>query len=136
MSTKKEAAPVDQGDQTESGERQIVFDGFETLSGSDYITAFVPRQGSIAAILLRGRDNAMTTSELSRITGQHPRKITEQIQRERLHGAPIMSDVIGFWIAESAAEVNRCAAALHARAGEIHKTARALEHIAGGLQHG
>lgn len=126
MNTKKEAAPVDK---TKSGERQTVFEGFETLPGSEYITDFEPGQGTIAAVLLRGRDNALTTSELSRITGQHPRKITEQIQRERLHGAPIMSDVIGFWIAESAAEVNRCAAALHARAGEIHKTARALEQI-------
>lgn len=132
MSTKKEAAPVDQ---TESGRGQVVFDGFETLSGSEYITAFEPGQGTIAAVLLRGRENAMTTSELARITGQYPRKITVQIQRERLHGAPIMSDGTGFWIADNPEEVRRCAAALHARAGEIHKTARALEHIAGGTQH-
>ena len=133
MNAKKEAAPVYQ---TESGKGQVVFEGFENMPGSEYIRFFEPGQGTISAVLLRGRDNALTTSELSRITGQHPRKITEQIQRERLRGAPIMSDVTGCWIAESPDEVRRCAAALHARAGEIHKTARALEHIAGGSQHG
>ena len=127
MNTKKEAAPVYQ---TESGRGQITFEGFASMPGSEYIKLFEPAQGTISAVLLRGRDNALTASELSRITGKHPRKVTEQIQRERLHGAPIMSDAAGFWLAENPDEVRRCAAQLHSRAGEIHATARALEKIA------
>lgn len=130
MSRKKNAALVDQ---TGSGGGQIRLDGFEELPTVDFITAFTPAQGSIAALLPKERASAITTRELARITGMKPREITKAVCAERRAGAPIMSDPgAGFWLAEDAAELRRCTAALHRRAGEIHRTARALERIAGG----
>ena len=52
-----------------------------------------------------------------------------RIQQERQSGAPILSDPSGYWIAENEAELRRCIKALHARAGEIHRTAQELERL-------
>lgn len=129
MSKKKSAAPVDQ---TGNGGGQIRLDGFEELSTVDFITAFTPAQGSVAALLPRERASAVRTRELARIMGRKPRDVTRQICAERRAGAPIVSDPgAGFWLASDADELKRCTAALHRRAVEIHRTARALEKIAG-----
>ena len=117
--------------------QQIALPGFE-LSTLDFITDFSPAQGSISALLPRDRAAALTTRELCSITGLRPREITKRICLERRAGAPILSDpAAGFWIAADAAELEQCVKALHKRAGEIHRTARALERIAtGGGKHG
>ena len=125
MRDKEKAAPVDQ---TESGDGQVILEGFD-MPKADYSIEYQPKQGSIAAVLSRGRENAMTTRELARITGQHPRKITEQIQRERLRGSPIMSGQKGYWIAESTTEVRDCTRALFGRIAEQQRTANALKKI-------
>ena len=107
--------------------KQMNFEGFNTLPLSDY----TPNKGSIASMLSRGRENAVTSRELSRLLDVSPREVQRFIQRERRSGAPIMSDSEhGYWLAESREELLNCVAALHLRAGEIHKTARALEKIA------
>ena len=124
----RKAAPVDQ---TESGSGQVYFEGFDP-SEADFTIDFQPGQGTVAFLLCKGRKNAQTTRELSRISGLHPREITKAIQQERLHGAPILSDSGGFWLAETSTEVLRCARQLHRRAGEIHRTAHALQKIAKG----
>ena len=111
---------------TEDGSGQMSFPGVK-IPAQDYITAWTPRQGTIAELLRRGRGNALTCREISRITGLHHREITQRICAERRHGAPILSSSSGFWIAEDVAELKQCVSALHTRAGEIHKTARALE---------
>jgi len=91
---------------------------------------YTPQPGTIASLLLHGEGNAISAAELARITGQTVRDITRRISQERRQGAPIMSSpASGYWIAEDAAEIKRCVAALHARAAEIHKTAKALEDI-------
>jgi hypothetical protein len=80
--------------------------------------------------LPRGRAGAITTRELAKITGQPPRDITKRVCSERRAGAPILSDPgAGFWLASDADELRRCTLALHRRATEIHRTARALESI-------
>ena len=104
----------------------------EEYPSAPHIKDYTPIPGSIASLLLHGEKNALTTRELSSMTGMHPRDVTDRIRRERASGAPIMSSGCGYWLAEDAAEVRRCAAALHARAGEIHRTAKALEKIGGG----
>lgn len=124
----RKAAPVCE---TESGSGQVYFEGFDP-SEADFTIDFQPGQGTIAFLLSKGRNNARTTRELSRISGLHPRDITKAIQHERLHGAPILSDTGGFWLAETSTEVLQCARQLHQRAGEIHRTARALQKIAKG----
>jgi len=123
MKKEEKAAP---GVQTGSG-GQMKFDGFGELPTEDCSISFVPVQGTMAFLLSKGHANAKTASELSEISGLHPRKVTEAIQRERLRGAPIMSDTTGFWIAENVKEVSHCAQQLHRRAAQIHKTARALQ---------
>ena len=126
MTTTKKAASG--GISTGDGGQQITLPGFETLSGNEFITRFEAAQGTIAGLLPRGRRNALTTRELCRITGQAPREITRRSCTERRAGAPILSDTAaGFWIAEDADELRRCTAQLHRRAGEIHRTASALE---------
>lgn len=115
------------------GGEQMRMDGFSALPEIDFITTFSPAQGTIAALLKRDRGQALTTKELQRITGEPPRQITKRICFERRHGAPILSDpAAGFWLAADADELRRCTAALHRRAGEIRRTARALENFAKG----
>ena len=129
--TKKEKAV--QVLQHPDGGEQTRLDGFDELPVNDFITAFAPAQGSIAFLLPRGRAGAITTRELTKITGQPPREITKRVCFERRAGAPILSDPgAGFWLAEDADEQKRCTAALHRRAVEIHRTARALEKIVKG----
>lgn len=132
MNEKKKAAQVQHQDG--DGE-QMQLDGFNELPAIDFITEWTPAQDTIAALLSRNRAQALTTRELARITGQQPRQITKRICYERRHGAPILSDpAAGFWLASDQADARRCAAALHRRAVEVHKTARCLEKAAGGEQ--
>ena len=126
MTCKEKAAPGDCS--TEDGSGQMSFEGVR-IPAQDYITAFEPAQGTIASVLHRGRENSTTCREISRITGLDRRQITKTIQQERQSGAPILSDPSGYWIAENEAELRSCIKALHARAGEIHRTAQALERL-------
>ena len=108
--------------------QQLRLGGFDNMSDSDFITAFCPKQGSVAALLSKGRDNALTTREISRISGINPRDVTRAICDERRHGAPILSDpAVGFWLASNVEELRRCITALNRRAGEILKTAQGME---------
>ena len=126
MNDRKKSAP---GGQTGSGGGQMSIDGFD-MSTTDYTIAFQPKQGTIAALLSKGSQNAITAAQLARITNQKPRDITRRIMYERRNGAPIMSCQGGFFLAVTSDELRRCVAALHARAGQIHQTARALEETA------
>ena len=129
MSRTKKAAPSTCTGGDGNGQ-QLRLGGFDNLSDSNFITAFCPKQGSIAALLSKGRGNALTTREISKISGLSPRDVTRAVYDERRHGAPILSDPgAGFWLAETAEELLRCVAALHRRAGEIRQTAEALEQI-------
>lgn len=131
MNKKRKAAQVLQ--HPDGKEEQTQLDGFSELPIVDFITEWTPAQGSIAALLRRDRAQALTTRELAKITGQAPREITRRICFERRSGAPIVSDPgAGFWLAADSDEARACAAALHRRASEVHKTARSLERLAGG----
>lgn len=126
MSMKEKAAP---GGQTGDGQ-QMYFSEFDTSPVADYISNYEAPQGSIAAVLMRGKENGLTCTEISRITGLKARQITERVCFERRHGAPIVSDPYhGFWIASGVEDLRRCVSALHLRAGQIHETARALSGI-------
>ncbi len=117
------------GGQTEDG-KQMHLPEFDTSLIANYITSFIPKQGSIASVLHRGKQNALTCKEISRITGLSTRQITERVCYERRHGAPIISNPYhGFWIASDVEDVRQCVASLHLRAGAIHKTATALSAI-------
>lgn len=132
MNKKRTAAPVCK---TENGEGQVAFEGFDE-SENDCIIKFKPAQGTVAALLLPGRANALTASELARIAGVDRRKVTLEIMRERRNGSPIMSDGTGFWIAENREELVKCCLRLHSRANEIHRTARLMVERIGDVEHG
>lgn len=125
MNKKRTAAPVCK---TENGEGQIALEGFE-LPDSDFITKWEPQQATIAILLLRGRNNAQTATELSAITGDDRRTITERIQRERLEGSPILSCVNGYYLPESPDDLRRCVSSLWSRIREQIATVRSLEKI-------
>ena len=121
---------------TESGNGQMTLQGVR-VPADDYITAFTPAQGTIASLLRRGHENALTCREISELTGLNQRSVTMRVHQEREDGAPILSDSTGFWLAEDETDVMRCIISLHARAGAIHKTAMAMERaIKGGKLHG
>ena len=127
MKSKKKAAPstCTRGD---GNGQQLRLGGFDNLSESNSITAFCPKQGSVAALLSKGRNNALTTREISKISGLRPRDVTRAVCDEWRHGAPILSDPgEGSRLASAAEELIGCAKALHRRAWEIHRTAHAFE---------
>ena len=129
----KKAAP---GGQTEDGQ-QMFFSEFDPSLVTDYISNYEAPQGSVAAVLNRGRANGITCREISKRTGLNPRQVTARVYYERRHGAPIISDPYhGFWLAETVDDVRRCVTALHLRAGHIHETARALSGILEGKHTG
>lgn len=133
--TRKQNAALDAANIENGGGQQTTLPGFE-LSENQYIIDFCAVQGSIAAILPHGRADAVTTRELAALLGLSAREVTRAICRERRAGAPILSDPgAGFWLAADTGELRRCANNLHKRAGEIHKTARALEKLAEGGEH-
>lgn len=129
MNEQKEAAL--RAGTSEDGGGQLCFAEL-SLPADQLITFFEPMQGTIASFLSRGRSSALTCRQLCDLTGLEPRQVTLRIMRERREGAPILSDTSGFWLAENAEEVARCVKRLHSRAGEIHRTARALALIARG----
>ena len=118
------------GGQTGSGGGQMNISDVFDSPRINYSIPFEPGQGTIAELLHTGSQNAITAAQLAGITGQTARDVTRRIMYERRNGAPIMSCQGGFFLAETTDELRRCVAALHARAGQIHQTARALEETA------
>jgi len=84
----------------------------------------------VTEYLKTGAENAQTGRELARLLHCDPREITRSIERERRAGAPIVSSCNpenpGYYLAETAGEVQYYCRRLHQRAGEIFKTRRAL----------
>lgn len=74
----------------------------------------------------------MTLSDLHRLTGKDKRVIRAEIQQERLSGTPILSDNLsGYFLPANEDERERCVKSLRHRAGEILKSAAAIERAAG-----
>lgn len=82
----------------------------------------------IERYLLRGRENALSLRELRRITGLHPRKITEAVQRARRRGVPVLSSSHpgGYFIAATEEEKAAFERSMRHRARETLTTLRYL----------
>lgn len=93
----------------------------------------------IAEYLSVGKENPRTARDLAKLCGCNVRDITERIERERRQGQPICAtcdpERPGYYLAESAEDLQRYCWKLHRRAGEIHKTRRALLKTAEKLPH-
>ena len=84
----------------------------------------------IADYLSIGRQNARTGKDLARLLHCDIRDITAAVERERRQGQPIIASCDperpGYYLAETADELQHYCSRLHHRAGEIYKTRSAL----------
>lgn len=84
----------------------------------------------IADHLLIGKENARTGKDLARALNCDIRDISAGVERERRQGQPIIAscdpELPGYYLAETAEELQEYCNRLNHRAGEIHKTRRAL----------
>lgn len=82
----------------------------------------------VADLLSNGPGKAVPLRSLEELTGLSSREVRRQIERERRAGALIVSDNRhGYWLAAGPEEAQRFARSMLARAGEIRRTARAVE---------
>lgn len=103
-----------------------------TTSNCDFTTSTTHAQAKIADLLLPGRENAIPRRDLEAITGLDGRTIRRTIEQERRRGTLIISDNRhGYFLADDPAEAQRFARSMRHRAGEILRTARAIEGAAG-----
>lgn len=94
----------------------------------------------IADYLTTGKENAKTARDLAYMLNCDVRDITQGIEHERREGQPICASCDpehpGYYLAETADEVNGYCQKLHKRAGEIYKTRQALLKTAENMSSG
>lgn len=80
--------------------------------------------------LLTGRANAIKAKVLAERLGCPIREITQAVQRERRAGYPICVNTSGkdggYYLAETAEDIDTTCRQLFKRAGEMHKTRKTL----------
>ena len=87
----------------------------------------------IASLLLHGAENGLHLRDLCRLTDRSEREVRLQIHAERRRGIPILSDnVHGYFLPVAEGELTACVRSMRHRAGEIMRTARAIERRAKG----
>ena len=88
----------------------------------------------ISELLLTGRVNALPLRHLKDVTGLPGRTIRQMIEAERRMGTPICSDnATGYFMPANDAERAAFVASMRGRAGEILRTAKAVECGGGDL---
>ena len=121
MSKQKNAAPVLQHRERQSGAGP--FSG-DTTSRTQFTTA----QGAISRLLLHGQANALPRRELEALTGLDGRTVRLMIEQERRAGVPVLSNCTGgYYLPGNDQETVACVRSLRHRAGEILRTAAAIE---------
>lgn len=110
-----------------SGGQQTVLPGFE-LSESDFTMQAEKNQAAIAGLLLTGAENAITLTQLSRITGRDTRTVRLLIQRDRAAGFPVCVDnAHGYYLPATEEEKSACVKSMRRRAREVQRTADNIE---------
>ena len=99
----------------------------------DYLTTTVAgRQRRVSDFLSRGRENAVPLRHLKKLLEVDGRTVRLMIERERRAGIPICADnATGYYLPSTADEKAACVRSMRHRAGEIMKTARAIEQTEG-----
>ena len=93
---------------------------------------FTTGQGPISRYLLEGQENAIPRRDLETMTGLDGRTVRLMIERERRAGVLIISNnSSGYYLTDDPAEAQQFASSMRHRAGEIMRTARAIEEAAG-----
>ena len=99
---------------------------------SDCTTAAAGRQRKVSELLNRGRENAVPLRHLKKLMETDGRTVRLMIQQERLSGMPICADnLTGYYLPATPEERTACVCSMRHRAGEIMKTARAIERAKG-----
>ena len=85
-------------------------------------------QRKIADLLSYGQENAIPRRHLEKLTGLDGRTVRLLIERERRGGVPILSDnMTGYYLPATEYEKAACVHSMRHRAGEIMKSAQAIE---------
>ena len=101
-------------------------------SHPNHTTPIPQAQAKISALLLPGRENAISRRDLEAMTGLDGRTIRLMIERERRRGTLILSDNRhGYFLSDDPVEAQRFVRSMRHRAGEILRTAEAVEGAAG-----
>lgn len=97
-------------------------------SCNHFNTAAAGRQIKVSDLLSRGRENAVPLRHLQNLLNADGRTIRLMIERERRDGVPICADnQTGYYLPGNTQEQMACVRSMRHRAGEIMKTARAIE---------
>ena len=124
MSRKKKARPDAATSRRAGQEKQ------QTRSNSHHkhTTQGPGGQRKIADLLSYGQENAIPRRHLEKLTGLDGRTVRLMIERERHEGVPILADnVTGYYLPATEHERAACVRSMRHRAGEIMKSARAIE---------
>lgn len=131
MSTeKKRTRPtgVTAGRATETGSASRA----DTTSKSQFTPNSPGGQRKIADLLSYGQENAIPRRHLEKLTGLDGRTVRLMIERERREGMPILADnATGYYLPATEHERAACVRSMRHRAGEIMKSARAIERAEG-----
>ena len=126
MSKKKRTRPAGgtAGRATETGSASRA----DTTSKSQFTPNGPGGQRKIADLLSYGQENAIPRRHLEKLTGLDGRTVRLMIERERHEGVPILADnVTGYYLPATEHERAACVRSMRHRAGEIMKSARAIE---------
>lgn len=120
MTQKRKARPAGSAAEQAKGENH-------RISGNPRID-FITGRRKISSLLNYGQENAVNRRHLEAITGLDGRTVRLLIERERRGGMPILSDnSSGYFLPGNELERAAFVCSMKHRAGEIIKTARAIE---------
>ena len=89
-------------------------------------------QRKVSDLLGRGQENAVSRRHLEKLTGLDGRTVRLMIEQERRSGTPICADnLTGYYLPANPDEKAACVRSMRHRAGEIMRTARAIERAKG-----
>ncbi|MDU3680961.1 MAG: hypothetical protein E7G07_13145 [Flavonifractor plautii] len=121
---KKKARPDEATSRRAGQEKQRT----SSNSRNKHITQGPSGQRKVADLLSHGRENAIPRRELEKLTGLDGRTVRLMIERERREGRPILADnATGYYLPATEHERAACVRSMRHRAGEILRTAQAIE---------
>ena len=95
---------------------------------NDTISAADSQTFRVSDLLLSGAENAVSRRDLMSMTGMSDRELRLMIESGRRQGIPILSDCIhGYFLPGDSSERDRCVKSMRHRAGEILRSAAAIE---------
>lgn len=106
--------------------------GRAAISYGYLTTTATGRQRKVSDFLSHGRENAVPLRHLKKVMEADGRTVRLMIQQERLSGMPICADnLTGYYLPATEEERTTCVRSMRHRAGEIMRTARAIERAKG-----